>query len=64
MLNKDDEATAHATDGDEEAGTATTVLKMNPIMMGRNLDDPNSLWERPILLYVVAMNLHKVLFCW
>ena len=53
VLNKDDEtAQAGSTIEDSETSTKAAVLKISPIIMGKDLDDPDSLWERPALLYV------------
>lgn len=56
-LNRDEEATSAG--GREHAGLSPdntsneNVLKLSQIIMGKDLDDPNSLWERPVFLYVI-----------
>lgn len=54
MLNKDDcEATAvgRSREGASDKISSGTVLKLSHIIMGKDLDDPDSLWERPAFLY-------------
>ena len=55
MLNKDDEsAQSSSTTECTKTSAGAAVLKMSPIALGKDLDDPDSLWERPALLYVHA----------
>lgn len=68
MLNKDDcEATSvgRSREGASDKSSSGTVLKLSHIIMGKDLDDPDSLWERPAFLYAwhainyaMACNLH------
>lgn len=57
MLNKDDESTATGREGirsGQEKTSSETVLKLSHYIMGKDLDDPDSLWEKPAFLYVHA----------
>ena len=57
MLNKDDDDDMAA---EREIASRTgsgkssnrTALKLGHTVMGKDLDDPDSLWERPAFLYV------------
>ena len=53
MLNKDDETTSVRGSGDtkpDRNSGKTPVLKVGHTVMGKDLDDPDSLWERPAFL--------------
>lgn len=56
MLNKDDESTAAGRESRSGAYKASslTVLKLSHFIMGKDLDDPDSLWERPAFLYAYS----------
>lgn len=52
MLNKDEGPTSLQGDGSSKVELhKKATLKLSHIVTGRDLDDPNSLWERPALLY-------------
>lgn len=54
MLNRDEEATSRENARLSPDKTSNeNVLKLSHIIMGKDLDDPNSLWERPVFLYVI-----------
>lgn len=60
MLNRVDEddgtlaerEMARASSG--KASNEISVLKLSHTVMGKDLDDPDSLWERPTFLYVAS----------
>lgn len=57
MLNKDDESIAAGKDGSKsKASSETATLKLSHFIMGKDLDDPDSLWERPAFLYACREN--------
>lgn len=63
MLNKESQAEAKAPGGaggvdtgETSSPSAAAVLKLSHIIMGKDLDDPNSLWERPSFLYELNYN--------
>lgn len=57
MLNKEDELT-QAGEGSTKTGkTSRAALKLSHFIMGKDLDDPNSLWERPAFQYACMHDL-------
>ena len=58
MLNKDEEtAQTSSTTESRKASHEEAVLKVGPRILGADLDDPDSLWERPAKLYVLLYSL-------
>lgn len=59
MLNKEDETNNDSNLGTEQPDSSP-VMKLSPDM-GKDLDDPNSLWERSSFLCVAYTILLKCL---
>ena len=55
MLNKDNDSTARNAKTEPDGTPSEAVLKLSHTVMGRDLDDPDSLWLRPSLLYAIVI---------